>query len=542
MEKLVSLCIMFFCYPSFGFDYPWAKVIFTGTPATTVFYGETLRIPVQMDFRNLREHKLWTVPVGSSLEVVSGYCPSIPYHIGTHWIGTCNMNIVVPGDSLGKVVSGNLHYQVWGESGHKPHHYSWTRGYDSPWFFVSVIPHPLSMLPIPIQEATANQAFIYNLKSTVMYYDENLQAGKPAQGLVIPAEQDGLRFDPASFSIRGTPQRTGNYHFTVVAQNATSTTAPVNLRVQVNVNLKDKPVFKQHQSIGSAMPDHKYTMNLMELIEPTKGFMVTNQISFRLVPNPNNPDWLYIPNDDTTLLMGDVPKNMAGQEVTVGVIATSNTGGDSEIMTIKIPIAYDPTKKPVINKFKLEELAGMNISENLSNYINDPAHDEALKVILDKIEPAAPWLRISSHIPNFLEGFVPPEATGQLFQLTLRANTSIGGSSEPITIPLQISVDPKQTSRFKKAYPVLPMLYPEQPFLYDFVVNQDIYPEYEEIPYEVKFAEGYEPPAWLRIEDNKLIADLVPSNIENEINVNVVIKNIPGGISKVYLLNMKVMN
>ena len=405
---------------------------------------------------------------------------------------------------------------------------------------VTLVPHNLSMLPIPIQEGTANQPFVYNLKPAVQFYDENVRAGLPVKGILSPAEQDGLRFDQNSFSIVGTPSRTGTYLFKIGAQNPNGSAAPTDFKVQVSVNPKDKPVFKQHYPVASALPKQKYSMNLMELIELPTGFMATNQISFHLNPNFNNPGWLHIAKEDATLLEGEVPYNVAGQEVEVTLIASSNTGGDSG-WTIRIPIAYDPAKKPVIEAFGLEKVAGTNIYENLLSYIKDPADDTDLKVILEKVEPAASWLRISSLNPTVLEGTVPDEATGQKYQLTLRANTSIGGSSNPIVIPLQISVDEEQTPRFKAANPLIPMLYPGQPFFYDFVANSDIYPEYEDAPYEIKFAENYEHPTWLRIEENKLIADFVPEDIDDDIDINVVIKNIPGGLSGVYQLSLTAM-
>ncbi|CEG56032.1 hypothetical protein [Legionella fallonii] len=408
---------------------------------------------------------------------------------------------------------------------------------------ITIVPHNLSMLPIPIQEATANQPFVYNLKSSVKFYDENQRAGLPAQGVVNPIEQDGLRFDQASFSIAGTPTRTGIYFFTVGAQNANGSAAPVDMQIEVHVNAKDKPVFKQHYSMASALPEQRYSINLMELIEPQIGFMVTNQITFRIDPRFSHPKWLSISEEDNTRLVGKVDKYAAGKEVEVTLIASSNTGGDSDPLTIKIPIAYDPTMKPVIDAFELKKVAGTQFYKDLSEYINDPAHDSSLRVVFDKVEPEVPWLSVSSLNPTVLEGAIPPDATGQLFQLTLRATTSVGGSSDPITIPLQININKERTPRFKAANPILPMIYPGQPFFYDFVANRDIYPEYDDAPYEINFAEEYELPTWLRIEENKLIADLVPlEDIGDEVNLKVVIKNIPGGMSEIYSLDLTVMN
>ncbi len=542
MKKLVSFCMLFFCSTVFAFPYPEVSILFPENPSSTVYYGETLRIPVEMNFRNLRIYKQWTMPKGSSLEVISGKCPSIPYDSGTYEQGTCKMNLVIPGNSLGGVISGTLKYHVFGEDRDASGRHNWDVWFFSPEFSVAVIPHNLSMLPIPFQEGTANQTFVYNLKSAVKFYDENVKAGFPVTGVVNPIEQDGLRFDPHSFSIEGTPTRIGTYLFQVGAQTINGTAASTDFIIHVNVNPKDTPVFKSDISMSSATPGQKYSVNLMELIELPTGFMVTNQISFRLNPNFNNPEWLHISSEDATRLEGEVPYDVAGQEVEVTLIASSNTGGNSEPRTIRIPVAYDPEKKPVIESFELKRAVGTNLYEHLSGYIRDPAGDPSLRVILDKVEPAAPWLHISSLNPTVLEGTVPDEATGQEYQLTLRANTSIGGSSDPIITFLQIVVDEEQTPQFKSGNPLIPMLYPGQPFIYDFVASKDIYPEYDDAPYEIKFAENYEHPSWLRIEDNKMIADIIPEDINSKIKIHITIKNVPGGQSHAIPLLLRAMN
>ncbi|CEG56766.1 Ig domain-containing protein [Legionella fallonii] len=452
------------------------------------------------------------------------------------------MRLVIPGNVMGRVISGVLTYSLWGEHGKWPHHYQWNNPFSSRPFQVTVIPHHLSMLNIPEQNATANQPFVYPLKSAVNYYDENQMAGVPAQAVVHPIEQDGLRFDPASFSIVGTPKRMGTYQFSVSVHNANGATAAQNLLIKVQANIQDKPRFKPHYSMVSALPEQKYSMNLMELVELRPGYWVTNQVSFRIESNSCNPKWLRIAHDDATLLVGDVPPDAAGQEVDVLLVASSNTGGDSDPLKVRIPIAYDLTKKPEINAFKLEQAAGTNIYENLADYVKDPAHNSSLKVVLDKVEPAASWLSISSSNPTVLEGVVPLEAVGQLFQLTLRASTSIGGSSDPIKIPFQIDFDPDKKPRFKAANPVMPMIYPDQFFYYDFAANRDVFPEYEEVPYEIKYAEDFVPPTWLRIENNKLIAERIPGELNEDIRIKVVIKNTPGGVSEVYSLDLTVMN
>ena len=539
MKNLLLLFFILYCSSSVSFARPQVSMIFTASPPSTVFFGETVRIPVQMDWfatvMTPMTHGQWDLPEGSSIEYVTGYCPALMKSIILGSPYTCYFNIVIPGNSF-RLAAGPIKYDICRYCPAKEHLFY------SPPFSVRVIPHGISMSTIPIQEATANISFEYNLKSAVKYYDENVKAGYPAYGIVTPAEQDGLRFDQARFSIVGTPTRTGTYLFKVGAQNTYGTAAQVDFTIQVQVNAKDKPVFKQNYPILGASPEQKFSLNLMELIEPQAGFMQTNQISFRVAPNSSHPDWLAISSADPTRLEGDVPSDTAGKEIQVTLIASSNTGGDClKPLTIKIPVAYDPAKKPVINSFELEKLAGSNIYEDLSGYINDPAHDPNIKLILDKVEPAATWLSISSLNPMILEGTVPDDATGQKYLLTLRANTSTGGSSEPVTIPLQISIDPEQAPQFKSDQPILPIVYLGQPYFYDFVANNDIYPEYDETPYQIKFAKDFTPPTWLRLEDNKLISDSVPDDISRLINIKVVIKNKPGGKSGDYILNLRVM-
>ena len=88
------------------------------------------------------------------------------------------------------------------------------------------------------------------------------------------------------------------------------------------------------------------------------------------------------------------------------------------------------------------------------------------------------------------------------------------------------------------------MLFPGQPYSYNFVENRDIYPEYEDAAYEIKFSEEHEHPTWLKLENNRLFADpLVPSDLDElSIDIQLVITNKPGGSSKVLPLFLVVAN
>jgi hypothetical protein len=501
------------------------------SPLKAVILGETLRIPVQVKYNPELIIDDRCLPRGSRLEYVSGFCPVIAgrEHLGK---GLCNLNIVIPGKTLGTTIDGGL-FSVYSVLGYP------VPGPVLSTFSVTVAPHYLSMLEIPNQQATANQEFTYNLKSAVKYYDENTSAGQPIEGIVVPLKQDGLRFDPSSFSIIGKPNRTGIYLFKVAAKNEYGIAQATDLKIEVGINPKDKPIFKKEYSMPSALIAQKYSMNLMALLEPKAGFAETNQIAFKVVSSPTTK--LGISKEDSTLLEGEVDQDVAGQEMKLELIATSNTGGDSERYTIKIPIAYDLTKRPIIKPFKLEQAAGSQMNIDLAQYINDPAYDPKLKLVLDKIEPAMPQLSISSINLIVLEGLIPDNATGKKYLITLRANNSVGGSSDPIVIPLQISVDKKQTPRFKGSNPILPMVYPGQPYSYDFVAHRDVFPEYNDAPYEIKFADDYPRPSWLKIENNELKSDLVDPEIDSDIEIHIVIENTPGGPSKEMSLPLAVM-
>lgn len=363
----------------------------------------------------------------------------------------------------------------------------------------------------------------------------------PTRVNVTPQWQDGLWYDPASLSVVGTPTRTGVYIFSVSATNDYSTAAPRDLQIDVGVNLRDKPVFKTLYNIASAMPEQNYRLNLLELIEPLPGYMINNQISFGIDTSKEYPAWLGI--DGSTILQGRVPPEEAGQQRKVTITAFSNTGGQSEPLTLTIPVAFDPAKKPVIdNGIKLFGEAGELFMSDLSMSITDPASDSSLKIVVDKIEPLASWLKVSSYEPKKMEGVIPEESVGIEYQITLHVNSSIGGNSDSVIIPLKIAINKGLTPHFYAANPQLPLVYEGQAYFYDFVENNDISPEYRNIPYQVELAEGYINPSWLRLEDNKLIADKVPSSVDQITPLFITIKNQPGGKSKVITLDLFVMN
>ncbi len=374
-------------------------------------------------------------------------------------------------------------------------------------------------------------------------FNAAVNAAVSTQVTVAPAAQDGLQYDATTHTIIGTPTRIGMYEFAVSAINGAAKAGPAIVQINVNPNPNDTPVFKPHYGINAARPNRTYRLHLMDLIDKKPSFGVTNQVHFRIDPNHSHsyPGWIHLDASSGTVLEGDVPASDVGNTKELSVIASSNTGGDSEPLLIRIPVAYDPTQKPVIQPgLDFKGAVASEFHQELRPFIVDPVADGSLKVILDKVEPAAPWLSISSS--TVLEGVVPRDAVGQCYEVTLRAMTSIGGSSEPVTIPLHIEVEPIFTPHFVVSNPKLPVLYAGQPYVFDFASFGGINPEYRDFPFNVELANGFDNPSWLRIEDNKIIIDNVPNNeMDHEPTLFITMQNRPGGKSAVIPITLFIM-
>ncbi|GEM_PF-2669608 len=366
----------------------------------------------------------------------------------------------------------------------------------------------------------------------------------PTTLFVTPVEQDGLRYDLASASIVGKPTRLGDYAFTINATNGSSITTPQTIHILSVVNPADTPVFKRYpHTLISATPQHEYGLDLMSLIEQKNSFMQNNQIRFRIDPHKDDPPWISIDNDGGTFLHGYVPDSDVGQIRAVTIIATSNTGGDSlEPLTLKIPVAVDVERRPVIDPhIKLTAAVGEEFEHNFSESITDLTADPRLRFIIDNIEPAAPWLAVSPDDPTKILGKVPPGVDGQTYQLTLYANTPVGGNSKPVTIPLQIAIDTSKTPHFNVSNPRSPPFYRGQPYCYDFAEHPAIEPTWGDFPYVVTIVRGSDSPEWLRMEGNTLIADKVPDDVPEGQHLFVTITNIPGGRSQAITLTIAFM-
>lgn len=531
--NVVLMYVLLLC-SSFAWSYPSVSINFLKPIPSSIYFGETLRIPLVMSFYNLSENLYWIELLGGNLEIVSGYCPPIQPNYGRYGSGTCYMNLVLTGRSLGQSFSGSLKYRVIGKDGHSPKPHEWNYTFPSPYINVQVIPHCPSMLVIPIQEATAGQNFNLNLNRFVAYSDENIQANTPAQMEVTPVQQDGLSFNAANSTLVGSPTLLGVYTFTVSAKNNQCTAQETTVTVYVKANSSDTPIFKKDPSLINAFPKQKYSMNLMELIESAPKLMVNNQVQFRIKSASQNANWLHISDADPIRLEGIVPEESAGQIVHITLIATSNTGGDSLPMELSFPIAYDKTKQPHIKSFSLHETAGAMLDFDLSNYVTNPS-GEPFELFIDKVEPLASWL---SHNKNSLTGLVPLTAVGQLYQVTLIVSDNVGGPSNPITIPLQVRINKEKTPQFKSTL-MLPTAIPGQPYLYDFKEHNVVVPE--EIPYDVQFASDYPNPGWIELKNNQLIVDEVPDVNTSAVTLYLKIKNTPGGLSELIKVDLSVL-
>ncbi len=351
---------------------------------------------------------------------------------------------------------------------------------------------------------------------------------EPTQLLVTPSEQAGLSFDPDTFSLRGTPNSTGTYIFEVRAYNKHVTSAPAYLTINLSSDPKDKPIFKKDVMIPSAAPNEEYRLNLMDLLEQNPTFMTSNQVQFQISKNHEYPSWLDIDEADS-VLHGHVPAELAGKKVRLWLIASSNTGG-STYYELLIPVVFDPTQKPMI-KEGIEYSAEVAewFRRDLRGYITDPTHSSDLEIIIDSTHPEAPWLTAYG---TEIKGSVPyePEVLGTTYEVRLHAHTNAGGDSAQATLLISVGINKNLTPRFTRNKSICPNFYSGQSYLCDFVANNSVVPT--DIPYTVEFAAGFPVPHWLRLEDNKLIAERV-SDEKRFTDVYFVLKNIPGGASDV---------
>lgn len=562
MKKLVLFCFMLLwsvCWAedhqheSFSCSNPYVKFSFPqGFPAT-IYDGQVLQVPMHMSYVHLRRAKEWSNESNGRIYVanVSGKCPAVTGDMATWHSGECDMVAVITGKGIGTTISGFLKYRVLGK---RKNCDRFDKNFLTPAFTTTVVRRPLSMQVIAPQKATVGKDFQFFLSNSVTNYWESVNSRAPVYLVIDPKHTGalnnlGLYFDKNDFSFKGTPNKAGSIKFLVGAANGYSATKPLaEMTINVEYNEKNKPLFKSNVPILSATPNQKYQLNLMTLLEKVPGFNTTNQVRFKIDDNSKAKSGLALSTENNLLLEGEANPALAGDMAILTVVATSNTGGDSEPYKLRIPVAYDRSKRPSIALFELERRAGKSFSVDLSQYLNDPAQDSSLVIRVDQVEPQleetdkdAFHIGVAAQNPKMLEGYIPENAVGKKYYITLHANTHTGGDSEKVRIPLQVSIDKSLTPRFRQNNPQLPLVFPGQPFVHDFAANRDVWPEYEDIPYEISFAEGYTPPPWLKVENNKLfsVSD-VPSLEERRIKVVLVIKNIPGGVSNPITLSLTV--
>ena len=523
---------------SFGGHLPFVKFENLTPNEHAVYFGESKIIQIKMTYQFLKFFQEWIFPKNVAVLNYSGLCPpfrSTP--IDWPYSGECYFSLMILGDKLGEVINGYRMFHLFGQQANFGR---WDKIYTID-FALAVIPHPLSMTIIPLINATANLPFFLDLSAYVNFYYENIATygGEPVFD-VVPEEQDGLSFDPIRKAIVGQPRRTGSYHFHVGAHNSFGQATPTRLTIQVGVNLKDKPVFKDQVTTAMAIPGQIYQQNLKALIK-TPDDDLHHRLRFRIDKSEAYPEWLRIGGIESQYLEGVTPYKAAGTEQEITVIASSNTGGDSTPLKLRIPIAYERVSKVIINPFSLEKVAGNTFDYDLKKHIINPSHDPELRLIIDKIEPFVSWIVVSPSNPTQLRGNVPQNVQGQSFFLTLHVKSHHNGDSDPVTILLTITKDKEKIPRFKASNPVLPLVYPGQSFFYDFVENRDIFPEYEEAPYQIEFAKEFANPSWLHLSNNQLFSDCVPTLEEPFQQLYLIIKNIPGGCSKIISLTLFVM-
>jgi len=487
--------------------------------AVNIYYGETVYVPFTLEYKIGKGHGFrmihWVLPV--NFQVLSSTQTSACLSFITEGLqyiqgsGTCQLLMAITGNQFAAnnyqpllIHSSYLDQVSWGN------------------ILVQVIPHPYSFNMIPDHQATAGIPFQGNVRNYVNYYDENLQAGIRPYLTATPASQHGLYWDSLSQSIVGTPTQTGTYIFNLFAHNG-----PVPMRIHVQANKAHTPVFKNHYTVPSGMPDTLYTFNLLNLLPDTVDVTVNKQTSFFIDKHYAYPDWLSIHPDNPQVLQGTVPTHVAGQTIRITLIAHSNTGGDSLPLTLSIPIAFDLTKKPVIKPGRLEKQAGTFFYEDLTDWIVQA--EEGIRLIIDRVTPEAPWLTVSDSASLTLEGHIPLDAVGKTFTIDLFADSARGGRSDTVSFTLNIATDPDKRPRFLSGKPQLPWFYVNSPWQYDFQENADVFPTFQDEPWQIRFADNYWYPDWLRFEKNTLIAEVVPVDQPFSVCIWVVLANVPGG-------------
>lgn len=436
MNKIVFLCcgLLPLSLHAIPFEMPQAVLYFKEPVPQYVYLGESIRIPIKMDHSNLRKHIFWTFPPRTTLEQEQGICPSFIDTMQKYDDGSCDLALRINGNKLGTIF-GAVSLNVFNTVEDLPFEDTWNFLFSSPMIDVSIIPNPMYLRKVATQKATINQPFVFNLKSLIEFYDQNAAAGIVPQLDVSPKNLHGIYYDAERLSLVGIPNQIATLKFTINLIDNNGKIDSKDILIKVGAHKSYAPQYKQHETIPSAVPGQEYKINLLNLIENSSK---TNQISFRFYGI--NPDFLDIKSNETIRLQGIIPQNFPSDELLCTLIASSNTGGDASPITIHIPIATDSSQAPFVQYFKIKAKSRTHFKENLAAYVVDNNQDKSLKILLDQVEPSAPWLTLSG---NTLHGNIPDYAVDRNFRMTIRANTKIGGSSAPIYADLYIESNKK---------------------------------------------------------------------------------------------------
>lgn len=423
MEKKVLLaqCVLLFAFGhAMASCTPSAEFYFTRSPLPdTVFVGETLHIPLVMKHHCLQGQQTWQVSEGVSVRAVDGQCPPMPEFTGEMGDGTCELDMAVSGFALSRQFSAWVRFNT---LVHKHTSPSWT---------IQVLAHPVEVLSAPILAATCGVPFEVPLQSMVRYFDENVRAGNKPVMTLTPVESGGLRFDATHLTLSGTPTATGPLEFALSVTTGNTTTEPVMVRVEVGAGASSRPVFREDAQLPAFVAGQPWQFDVRALLAPGHGDAPDDGLRFRIDSAHPAPDWLQMAKDAPTMLEGTAPAASVGQEETLALIASTNTAGDSVSHVFPLTVAFDARNTPRIQPFSLTLAPGEDFEVNLSPYVEDPTGDSALQLILDAVEPAAWWLRLMPENSRVLEGRVPESQAGACFQLSLRAASTTGGSSQP---------------------------------------------------------------------------------------------------------------
>lgn len=525
---IVSTNIYSYRYPNVIFSDPESRV-------RTVYYGETVQMPFTMIYSNLKGDKNWSLPAGAELRAATGDCPLISMYPNLdtrdYGNGSCTYIISISASYPGEEINGYYVYYVKGKDGVIDKH-KWDYAFPVREFSVKFIPHPLSMVTPEKMLAVAGKPFSMSLAKYISFYSENVSAGQPPELTLSSDSPKGLVYDPKTLSIVGTPDQRGYVYFTAVAHNSSSRSAPVNISIEVAANHEKRPRLKTDVTLPAYSPGKHYEFNLMELVDNNL-IAAGDSLSFVLYSHINDSRLFSIDPENKQLLRADIPAHEIKKSLNVTVVAVSNIGGESLPLTLEIPMAQDPAYTPSMQSLTMNAEVDSYFSKDFASVITDPSNDGSLRLLIDKIEPDAPWLQLSKQSSTAIEGRIPNDAYGRQYTLYLRVANDIGGASAPVVSYLKINRNTQLSPYFNKRTPsFLPELIPGQS--YDYCFNDvDIEPSYDKYPYSIRLMDGMNE-EWISIKDNCLHADRVPDDLYFPPSVYVVVHNEPGGDSEVF--------